>query len=109
MKYGALKAAIVAANAEHPEWTARQIAGHVGCTTVDVHKAKSRYSLAMPLENLSACQAAIRRARNAEAVRKVMKAGAARAKDGRVMTAFATLAAVADEEMLDWVMRSLRT
>lgn len=50
-----------------------------------------------------------KRKRNAEAVRKVLKAGAARAKDGRVMTAFATLASVGDEEMLDWVMRSLRT
>lgn len=49
-----------------------------------------------------------RRTRNAEAVRKVFKAEASKAKDPRIMTAFATLATVGDVEMLDRVMRSLR-
>lgn len=108
MKYGALKSAIIAANAEHPEWTATQIAEHVGCTAKDVHKAKSRYLLEMPLENLTLVQLDICRRRNAEAVRKVFKAEASATADPRIMTAFATLAAVGDVEMLDRVMRSLR-
>lgn len=49
-----------------------------------------------------------KRLRNAEAVRKVFKAEAGKATDPRIMTAFATLAAVGDVEMLDRVMRSLR-
>lgn len=49
-----------------------------------------------------------RRTRNAEAVRKVFKEEAAVATEPRVMTAFATLAAVGDVETLDRVMRSIR-
>lgn len=108
MKYGAVKAAIVEAHKAHPDWTARQIAEHVGCCYDQVSNAKSRYALEIPNEAPSDRGFAERRTRNAEAVRKVFKAEAALATDPRVMTAFATLAAVGDVEMLDRVMRSLR-
>lgn len=106
--YGAAKRAIVSANAAHPNWNTRQIADHIGCSVNQVTSAISRYALDIPLADPVAAQREGRRTRNAEAVRKVFRAEAGLAKEPRIMTAFATLAAVGDVEMLDRVMRSLR-